>query len=102
MAGLLIKQRIEAVADRYPGIVGDIRINGAMIAMELVSDGDAHKPNTELTGKIISKAQEHGLILLSCGYYSNVIRFLPALTITDTLIEEGFDKLDAILASIIG
>jgi 4-aminobutyrate aminotransferase/(S)-3-amino-2-methylpropionate transaminase len=93
--------RISNVAKRYPSIVGDIRIQGAMIAMELVVDGDANQPNTELTGKIISKAQEYGLILLPCGYYGNVIRFLPALTISDELIDEGFDKLDAILESLL-
>jgi 4-aminobutyrate aminotransferase/(S)-3-amino-2-methylpropionate transaminase len=100
--GEVFKQRIEAVADRYQGIVGEIRINGAMIAMELVKEGDANQPNAELTGQIIGKAQAHGLILLSCGYYSNVIRFLPALTISDELIHEGFDKLDAIFAELLG
>jgi 4-aminobutyrate aminotransferase/(S)-3-amino-2-methylpropionate transaminase len=95
--GAVFEQRIQAVADRYPGIVGEIRINGAMIAMELVKDGDANQPNTDLTGKIIGKAQANGLVLLPCGYYGNVIRFLPALTISDAIIHEGFDKLDAIL-----
>jgi len=98
--GAIFEQRIQAVAERYPGIVGEIRINGAMIAMELVIDGDAHQPNVELTQKIIAGAQQAGLILLSCGYYSNVIRFLPALTITDDIITEGFDKFDALLAGL--
>ncbi|WP_411743741.1 4-aminobutyrate--2-oxoglutarate transaminase [Reinekea sp.] len=100
--GAQFEQRIQAVAKTYPSIVSDIRIHGAMIAMELVHDGDAHKPNTELTQKIIAGAQEAGLILLSCGYYANVIRFLPALTITDELIAEGFDKFDSMLAKLLG
>ncbi len=100
--GAVFEQRIQAVAERYPGIVGEARINGAMIAMELVVDGNPHQPNTELTQKIIANAQQAGLILLPCGYYGNVIRFLPALTITDALIHEGFDKLDGILANILG
>ncbi len=100
--GAVFEQRIQAVAERFPGIVGEARINGAMIAMELVVDGDPHQPNTELTQKIIANAQQAGLILLPCGYYGNVIRFLPALTITDALIHEGFDKLDGILANILG
>ncbi len=100
--GAVFEQRIQAVAERYPGVVGEARINGAMIAMELVVDGNPHQPNTELTQKIIANAQQAGLILLPCGYYGNVIRFLPALTITDALIHEGFDKLDGILANILG
>ncbi|WP_196158561.1 4-aminobutyrate--2-oxoglutarate transaminase [Reinekea sp. G2M2-21] len=99
--GAVFEQRIQAVAERYPGVVGEARINGAMIAMELVVDGNPHQPNTELTQKIIANAQQAGLILLPCGYYGNVIRFLPALTITDALIHEGFDKLDGILANIL-
>lgn len=98
--GAIFEKRIQAVAERYPGLVGEARINGAMIAMELVIDGDAHKPNVELTQKIIAGAQQAGLILLPCGYYSNVIRFLPALTITDDIIAEGFDKFDALLTEI--
>ena len=58
---------------------------GAMIAMELVHDGDADKPNAELTKAIVAEAAKNGLILLSCGIRGNVIRFLPALTITDDL-----------------
>ncbi len=99
--GAIFEQRISTVAQTYPGIVGEIRINGAMIAMELVKDCDPKQPYAELTGKIISKAQENGLVLLPCGYFGNVIRFLPALTITDELIHEGFDKLDGMFAELL-
>ncbi|WP_320825577.1 4-aminobutyrate--2-oxoglutarate transaminase [Reinekea sp.] len=99
--GARFKTRIEAMAKRHPGVIGDIRINGAMMAIELVHNDDAHRPNTELTQKIIGQAQAHGLIVLSCGYYSNVIRFLPPLTISDELIDEGFDKFDAIMATVL-
>ena len=78
--------------EKYPELIGNIRNQGAMIAMELVQDGDSLKPNTELTQKIIGAAIEHGLILLSCGYYGNVIRFLPPLTMTDDILSEGLEK----------
>ena len=62
-----------------------------MIAMELVVDGDAEQPNTQLTQAIIANAAKHGLVLLACGFYGNVIRFLPALTISDEIANEGLD-----------
>jgi 4-aminobutyrate aminotransferase/(S)-3-amino-2-methylpropionate transaminase len=65
--------------------------------MELVHDGDAHRPNAELTGALTTLAPQRGLILLSCGFYGNVIRFLPALTISDELIDEGLDILGGML-----
>ena len=99
--GALFEQRLLALAEKYTGIVGEIRINGAMIAAEFVHDADPKKPNTELTQKIIAQAQAHGLILLPCGYYGNVIRFLPPLTISDDTLNEGFDRFEAIMESIL-
>jgi 4-aminobutyrate aminotransferase/(S)-3-amino-2-methylpropionate transaminase len=46
---------------------------------------------------MVSLAQQRGLILLSCGIRGNVIRFLPALTISDELINEGLDIVGACL-----
>jgi 4-aminobutyrate aminotransferase/(S)-3-amino-2-methylpropionate transaminase len=97
--GVLFNERLQALAAKHAGIFGDVRVNGAMIAVELVKDGDATKPNTDLTQRIIASAQAHGLIILSCGYYGNVIRFLPALTISDEIINEGLDKFEAVLAA---
>ena len=74
---------------KFPQIIGDIRGKGAMMALELVSDGDADKPNTDLTKAIIGEAMNHGLVLLACGFYGNVIRFLPPLTIDDATLSEG-------------
>ena len=75
---------------------------GAMIAMELVKNGDPGQPDPEFTGSIVTKAYQHGLILLSCGVSGNVIRFLPALTISDELINEGLDIVERCLASSLG
>jgi len=72
-----------------------------MMAMELVSDGDANKPDAELTKALVGKAYENGLALLSCGARGNVIRFLPALNISDKLINEGMDILDSCLQQLV-
>jgi 4-aminobutyrate aminotransferase/(S)-3-amino-2-methylpropionate transaminase len=71
-----------------------------MIAIELVENGDNEQPNTALTQAIIGKAAEHGLILLACGFYGNVIRFLPALTMSDDIANEGLDQFEKLFAQV--
>ncbi len=94
--GQLFHQRLSLLQSKYPDLILEVRNQGAMIALELVKNGDAQQANTELTQAIIAKAAEYGLVLLACGFYSNVIRFLPALTMSDELANEGltlFEKL---------
>jgi 4-aminobutyrate aminotransferase/(S)-3-amino-2-methylpropionate transaminase len=73
--------------------VGDIRGRGAMLAVELVEPdtsgpfGPAPSPAT--AAAIAKKAHEAGLLLLTCGTYGNVIRFLPPLVISDDELERG-------------
>jgi 4-aminobutyrate aminotransferase/(S)-3-amino-2-methylpropionate transaminase len=69
--------------------IGDIRINGAMNAIELVENGDASRPAVELTKAIAAAAAERGVITLTCGVRGNVIRFLPPLTIGEELLREA-------------
>lgn len=69
--------------------LGDIRGLGAMCALELVKDDKTHEPDAALTANLLKAANERGLILLSCGSYSNVIRFLVPLTASDDLVKEG-------------
>lgn len=68
--------------------VGDIRGRGAMMAIELVESG-SKQPNAALTSAVAKAAGEQGVLVLTCGTYGNVIRFLPALTISDELLREG-------------
>lgn len=75
------------------GIIGDVRGVGAMIAMELVQDGDANKPAPEFTKALVQAAAKRGLVILACGVRSNVIRFLAPLTIEDAVLEEGLATL---------
>ena len=66
-----------------------------MIAIELVKGGDAEQPDADLTKALVAEAYRNGLVVLSCGVRGNVFRFLPALTISDELIDEGLDILEA-------
>ena len=73
-----------------------------MIAMELVKNGKADQPDPELTSALVKQACQNGLILLSCGIRGNVIRFLPALTISDELINEGMDIVEGCFKTLLG
>jgi len=95
-------ERLRALQAKYPDTVGHLRAeHGAMMAMELVKNGDADQPDADLTRALIGKAYENGLALLSCGSRGNVIRFLPALNISDELIDEGLDLLENCLADLL-
>ncbi len=83
------------IKERHTDLVGNIRNAGAMIALELVKEGDVNQPNPELTKALVGKASEKGLILLSCGIRGNVIRFLPALTAEFDILDEGMAILKA-------
>ena len=69
--------------------VGEVRGLGAMVAMELVRNRDPHAPDAELTKALVKRAAEKGLVILSCGLYGNVIRFLVPLTAPDQIVREG-------------
>jgi len=79
---------LRAAQTELPAI-GEVRALGAMVAMELVRNGDAHQPDADLTKALTKRAAEKGLVLLSCGLYGNVIRFLAPLTAPDEIVREG-------------
>ena len=94
----MFNKRLSALQEKHPDIIGDIRTDrGAMMAVELVQDGDVDKPNVDLTAKLVSECYDRGLVVLRCGIRGNVFRFLPALTISDAMIDEGFDIFDTAL-----
>ncbi|MDT5153303.1 MAG: 4-aminobutyrate aminotransferase / (S)-3-amino-2-methylpropionate transaminase / 5-aminovalerate [Mycobacterium sp.] len=84
--------RMQADDDR----LGDVRGRGAMIAVELVRSGTT-EPDADLTKALCAGAHAAGVIVLSCGTFGNVLRFLPPLTISDELLEEGLDVLTLLL-----
>ena len=98
--GALFNKRLTDLQNEFPKLISCVRNKGSMIAFELMIDGDANIPNTELTKAIVGKATEYGLILLSCGYNANVIRFLPPLTISDEIANEGLDKFTELFRSL--
>lgn len=100
--GQAFKERLECLRKKHPDVIGDIRCDrGAMMAVELVKDGDPDKANPELTAKLVPEAYQRGLAVLKCGVRGNVFRFLPALTISDELISEGLDIFEASLEHVL-
>jgi len=78
--------------------IGDIRGRGAMQAIELVESG-SKTPAAALTSAIAKTAADQGVLLLTCGTYGNVIRFLPPLSISDELLREGLQVVADALAA---
>lgn len=78
--------------------IGDIRGRGAMQAIELVESGST-QPNAALTSAIAKFAADQGVLVLTCGTYGNVIRFLPPLSISDELLLDGLQVVADALAA---
>ncbi|MBY0561352.1 4-aminobutyrate--2-oxoglutarate transaminase [Hyphomicrobium sp.] len=96
--GKIIMDRCAALQNNSNlNCIGDVRGLGAMCAVELVKDKVSGEPAPELTAALLKAANERGLILLSCGTYGNVVRFLVPLTASDELVREGMDVFEAAL-----
>ena len=80
--------RLQADDDR----IGDVRGRGAMIAVELVRSG-TDEPAPDLAKAVASAAHQRGVIVLTCGTFGNVLRFLPPLAIGDDLLTDALDIL---------
>lgn len=93
----LLKGRLQQLQAADPR-VGDVRGHGAMIAAEFV-DPATGEPDAALTAAVAKASIAQGVIVLTCGTYGNVIRFLPPLSITDDLLHEGLDVVAAALAA---
>lgn len=87
--GSVIVDRFTA-AQATDARIGDIRGRGAMIAVEFI-DPDTNEPDAALTGRVAKACHAEGVIVLTCGTYGNVIRFLPPLSIPVDLLNEGID-----------
>ena len=96
--GEILYDKLGALQKADPRI-GDLRGRGAMVAIELV-DPVSGEPDSGLASRIATAAYTAGVIVLICGTYGNVIRFLPPLSISDELLTEGLQVVaDAVAAA---
>ena len=99
LIGARIKDRLAAIAQRNDTLpIGAIRGPGAMIGFEIFASRGGTEPDADATKRVTAKAMQEGLVLLSCGVFSNVIRILVPLTVQDHILEEGLDKLEKALS----
>ena len=94
--------RLRQLAEEHPQI-GDVRGRGAMLAIELVDPArpdvpTGPVPDAARTQAVAHACHEAGLLVLTCGTYGNVLRFLPPLVIEDDTLHRGLDILTAALA----
>src|SRR6266545_6075978 len=99
--GEVIQARMLAWQQRWPAI-GDVRGLGAMLALELVHDPASKNPAPELATKVVEAAAERGLLLLKSGIYSNCIRVLVPLVISDAQLDEALGVWEEALDSALG
>jgi 4-aminobutyrate aminotransferase/(S)-3-amino-2-methylpropionate transaminase len=99
LIGERVIEKMQLLADRFDGI-GDVRGLGAMCAMEIVKDRKSQSPDKEAVGKMVKEAAKRGLMLLSAGIYSNVIRLLMPITISDEQLEEGLQILEEAIEAV--
>ena len=88
--GDVVTKRYKEMMDKYE-VIGDVRGLGAMIGIEFVKDKKTKEPAPELTKRIILECANNGLIVEGAGTYSNVIRFLAPLVITNEQLFAGLD-----------
>jgi 4-aminobutyrate aminotransferase / (S)-3-amino-2-methylpropionate transaminase / 5-aminovalerate transaminase len=99
--GETMRTRMEAWQARWPRI-GDVRGLGAMLAIELVHDPVTKEPAPELATGVVEAATEGGLLLLKSGIYSNCIRVLTPLVLTDAELDEALDVWEQALEAKLG
>jgi 4-aminobutyrate aminotransferase/(S)-3-amino-2-methylpropionate transaminase len=96
--GEILGSALRELAKKYP-VIGEVRGRGAMQAIELVEPGTKN-PNTAAMNAVVKYCQSQGVLVLTAGTYSNVVRFLPPLVITDELLKDALSVLDDAFASL--
>jgi 4-aminobutyrate aminotransferase/(S)-3-amino-2-methylpropionate transaminase len=89
--GRWMRARLEEIGAASPRLVGDVRGLGSMLVLELVRDPETKEPWMEATARVCDETLRRGVITIRAGLYSNCVRFLPPLTITDDQLAEAFD-----------
>ena len=95
--GEIIRTTLEKWKDKY-AIIGDVRGIGAMRLVEFVKNRNSKEADADVTLEVIKDAVSNGLILIRAGLFSNCIRLLPPVVITDEQLIEGLKVLEDAIA----
>ncbi len=96
--GQTLLLRLKAIQERHPSI-GDVRGLGLMVGVEFVIP-NSRTPDADKTKKVQKACLEEGLVLLTCGTYDNIIRWIPPLIIKDKELEEALNIFDKVMERI--
>ncbi|MEU4092086.1 4-aminobutyrate--2-oxoglutarate transaminase [Streptomyces sp. NPDC026673] len=94
--GEIMLGRLRGMQEKFD-VIGEVRGRGGMIAIELVEPGGKN-PNPAVTAAVAKACHAEGLVVLTCGTYGNVLRFLPPLVIGEDLLNEGLDIIESAFA----
>jgi 4-aminobutyrate aminotransferase/(S)-3-amino-2-methylpropionate transaminase len=99
--GDFLEGRLRTLQQQYPQI-GDVRCLGAMVAAEFVTDPDSKTPAKEIPGALIAACFRRGLLIIGAGIFSNVVRFLPPLVVTDAQLEKAAGIFEEAVEEVLG
>jgi 4-aminobutyrate aminotransferase/(S)-3-amino-2-methylpropionate transaminase len=91
--GEIFQARLGNLVDEVPA-VGEVRVIGAMAALEFVTDPKTKEPDPAAASKVLTACHEEGIILLRAGTYDNCVRLLPPLVMSDDLLMDGLAVLE--------
>jgi 4-aminobutyrate aminotransferase len=98
--GRQLMDGLAEIQSRYP-VLGDVRGLGLMVGCEFTNP-DNGQPDANITKKVVAHALNEGnLILLTCGMYGNVIRWIPPLVVTAAQIDKGLEKFEKAVAAVV-
>jgi 4-aminobutyrate aminotransferase len=99
LIGEQMRTRFASMQSRFASMA-EVRGLGAMTAVEFCRNGDPHQPAADIATALKDEAARRGLLLLMCGNYGNVLRVMVPLTLSDALLKEGMDIIEASLEAI--
>lgn len=97
--GNKVMEKFKEFEQQYE-VIGDVRGLGAMVGMELVVDRKTKEPATALTKQLINLCREKGLLMISAGTHSNIIRPLMPLVVTDEQLKRGLSIIEECLGEL--
>jgi 4-aminobutyrate aminotransferase/(S)-3-amino-2-methylpropionate transaminase len=97
--GTLLRETLDGWKSRHP-LIGDVRGLGSMLLIELVKDRATKEPAPDETLAILKAACRKGVIAMRAGLFTNGIRFLPPLVITDDQLREGLEVIEQALTDV--
>ncbi len=99
--GARMRARLLRIQARFPRLVGDVRGLGPMLAMELVKDPVTKEPWLEATQQVNAGTLQRGVITIRAGLFSNCVRFLPPLNLSDAEHDEAMDVVEETVADVV-